>query len=115
MKRLFALVIGICCITYSATAENKTAKIRVKTSIYCDHCEKCESCGKRLEEAVYSVKGVKRVDLDVKNNQVDVVYNSLKTNTDRIRQAIAKVGFDADDVKGNTEEYDKWDNCCKKQ
>ena len=96
-------------------AQTKTATIQVKTSIYCDHCKRCESCGKRLQEAVFTEKGVKRVDIDDKVNSVKIVYNAAKTTPEKLRLAIAKVGFDADDVKGNPEAYAKWDDCCKRQ
>ncbi len=115
MKKTFMLMLVMICTALTGYAEQKVTTIKVKASIYCDHCKKCESCGKRLENAAYGVKGVKRVDLNEAEKSVEVVYNSEKTNPDAIRQAIAKVGFDADDVKGNPEAYAKWDDCCKKQ
>jgi periplasmic mercuric ion binding protein len=96
-------------------AKPKVATIQVKASIYCDHCKKCESCGKRLENAIYTEKGIKRVDIDEKTNIVSIVYNSEKTSPEKLRQAIAKAGYDADDVKGDAAAYATWDDCCKKQ
>ena len=113
MKKMITTVFLSAC-TLLAFAENKTATIQVKASIYCDHCEECESCGKRLEEAIYTEKGIKRVELNEATKTVSVVYNSGKTSADKIRAAIANVGFDADGVKGNPEAYAQWDECCKK-
>ncbi len=115
MKQLILSAICVLGLASTALADSKVAKIKVKASIYCDHCQKCESCGKRLENAIYDVKGVKRMDLNTADNTVEIVYNAEKTNPDKLRAAIAKVGFDADDVKGNQEAYEKWDDCCKKQ
>jgi copper chaperone CopZ len=115
MKKIVLVVLCLFGLSYISDAQNKIAKIRVKASIYCDHCQKCESCGKRLENAIYREKGVKRMDLDTDNKTVDIVYNSSKTDTDKLRQAIANAGFDADDVKGNPDAYATWDDCCKKQ
>lgn len=114
MKKVLFLSIAIVCFSFSSKAESKIAKIKVKASIYCDHCQKCESCGTRLENAIYNVKGVKRMDLNLTDNSVEVVYNSAKTNPEKIREAITEAGFDADDVKGNQDAYAKWDECCKK-
>ncbi len=113
MRNVFFLV-WMLCLTYTVNAESKVAKIKVKASIYCDHCQKCESCGKRLENAIYDVKGVKRMDLNLSDNTIDIVYNSEKTSPEKLRAAIANVGFDADDVKGNAKAYETWDDCCKK-
>ncbi|HEY1032099.1 MAG TPA: heavy metal-associated domain-containing protein [Flavipsychrobacter sp.] len=113
LKKILSLL-GIVFIGSNLNAQSKVETINVKTSIYCDHCKKCESCGKRLEEAVYKEKGVKRVDIDEKTKVVTISYNTTKTNPEQLRQAIASVGFDADNVKGDEKAYMSWDNCCKK-
>lgn len=102
-------------VSIASFGQSKVATIAVKASIYCDHCNRCESCGKRLKEAVFTEKGIKRVDVDEKTKTVNVAYNPQKTNPDQIRVAISKVGFDADDVKGNPEAYKELDDCCQKQ
>lgn len=114
MKKLFFLYILFAFASFGAAADNKVATINIKASIYCDHCKKCNSCGARLEKAVYTQKGIKRVDIDEANKTVSVVYNSEKTSPEKIRQAIAMVGFDADDVKADPKAYEKLDDCCKK-
>jgi mercuric ion binding protein len=98
-----------------AQAQTKVAKINVKTSIYCDHCKQCESCGKRLYNAIHAEKGIRKVSIDPDQKSIEVSYNSQKTCADAIRKAIAKVGFDADDVKADSAAYEKLDDCCKKQ
>lgn len=115
MKKIVLSALLMTGVVAGSYANQKVTSIKVKASIYCDHCKKCESCGKRLEDAIYSVKGVKRVDLNESEKSVVVTYNTEKTNQDAIKTAITKVGFDADDQKGNPEAYAKWDNCCKKQ
>jgi len=114
MRKILVLAILLVSF-YTSLAQNKIATIRVNASIYCDHCQKCESCGKRLEEAIFSEKGIKRVDIDEKEKTVNIVYNPTKTTPEKLRLAIAKVGFDADDIKGSAEAYAKWDDCCKRQ
>lgn len=114
MKKLFFLYIIFIVTSLTASADNKVATINIKASIYCDHCKKCNSCSVRLEKAVYTQKGIKRVDIDEANKTVSVVYNSEKTSPEKIRQAIALVGFDADDVKADPKAYEKLDDCCKK-
>ena len=101
--------------TYAANGQTKIATINVKASIYCDHCKQCESCGSRLEKAVFNEKGIKRVDLDETNKTLSIVYNPTKTSPEKIRKAISKVGFDADDIKADPIAYEMLDECCKKQ
>ena len=101
--------------TFSVNAQSKVVKIKVKASIYCDHCKQCESCGKRLYNAIQEQKGIRKVSIDPEQKTVEVTYNSEKVTADAIRQAIAHVGFDADDVKADPKAYELLDDCCKKQ
>ncbi|MCD6063497.1 MAG: heavy-metal-associated protein [Flavipsychrobacter sp.] len=115
MKSLYLFVILFATTVSLSFAQTKATTIAIKASIYCDHCRKCESCGERLEKAVFCEKGIKRVDIDEQQKTVNVIFNPKKTSPERIRQAIAKVGFDADDVQADPQAYLKLDDCCKKQ
>jgi hypothetical protein len=43
-----------------------------------------------------------------------VTYNKGKTSPEKIRKAISKVGYDADNVTADPKAYSKLDACCKK-
>lgn len=109
------LVLAISFLSIVSVAQSKVATIKVQASIYCDHCKRCESCGGRLEKAVFTERGIKRVDLDEESKSLTIIYNPQKTSPEKIRTAISKVGFDADDIKADPEAYEKLDECCKKQ
>ena len=53
------------------------------------------------------------VELDEKAMTIKVVYNSKKTNLDKVKTAITKLGYDADDLKADPNAYQSLDNCCK--
>ena len=90
----------------------KTAVI--KTVIHCDHCKQCETCGDKFNKDLYNEDGIKRVDVDAKAMTISVVYDSRKTDLDKIKVLISKLGYDADDVKASHEGIAKLDGCCKK-
>ena len=54
-----------------------------------------------FKESLPFVKGVKDYKFDEKTSKIAVAYDTKKTNPDAIRAAIAKLGFDADQVKAN--------------
>lgn len=114
MKKQFLMLV-LSGLTLQALAQNKVETVTIKAGINCDHCKQCESCGKRLENAVYTEKGIKRVDVDEKTKTIKIVYNTGKTSPAKIREAISKVGYDADDVKADPAAYARLDECCKKQ
>ena len=113
MKHIILFLL-LTVATITAQAQSKVLTVNIKSSIYCDHCKECPSCGKRLENAVYDLKGIKRVDIDEQAKTLVVVYNSEKTNPEEIKKAITQVGFDADDMKADPEAYAQLDDCCKK-
>jgi hypothetical protein len=42
-----------------------------------------------------------------------IYYNSKKTTLQAIKEGISKLGYDADEVKADTEAYESLDGCCK--
>lgn len=89
-------------------ADDKFETVKIKTSSQCDECKE------RIEEALAFEKGVKTADLDVETKIVTVTYKKGKTSPEKIRKAISKVGYDADDVAADKKAYAKLDACCKK-
>jgi len=59
------------------------------------------------------LKGVKAYKYDVNSYKVAVAYDAKKTNPDKIRAEIAKLGFDADQVKANEQARAKLPEECK--
>jgi len=89
-------------------AGGKFEIIKIKTSSQCGECKEI------IEEALAFEKGVKTADLDVETKIVTVTYKKGKTTPEKIRKAISKVGYDADNVAADKKAYAKLDACCKK-
>lgn len=112
-----AIIVLLAVISFSnfAIAAKGTEKIVIKTTIHCDHCTVCESCAPWLNKELKYITGVKFASLDVKAMTFTIEYNSAKTTPAKIRTAISKLGYDADDVKADATAYSKLDGCCKKK
>lgn len=95
-------------------AQEGMETVVIKTSIACDHCMECESCGLNIDTHIRQLKGIRQVKIDPETNTVEVRYKAGKTDPNSIRAALAKAGFDADDVKSDPHAYAKLDGCCKK-
>ena len=114
MKKVSILIVlcfAIIANTLNAQEKKevkKTEEIKIKVS------SQCNTCKETIEKALYFEKGVKSSNLDVKNKEVTVVYNPSKTTPDKIRLAISKAGYDADDVKADEVAYHKLPKCCQK-
>ncbi len=118
MRPLKFILIAFTAMLFANTASAQEKKVQtaiIKTAIYCDHCKQCESCGDRLQTTLLKEKGVQMVLLDEKEMTIKVTYNSKKTDLEKIKVAISKLGYDADNLKADAVAYEGLDGCCKKQ
>lgn len=88
--------------------EPKIKEIKIQTSAICGMCEE------RIESNMAYEKGVKSVELDDKTKIVTITYKVDKTDPKKLREAISKLGYDADDVEADPKAYAKLPACCKK-
>ena len=111
-----AVIVLLMFFSVSVFAQKKDniKTVVIKTMIYCDHCKQCETCGDKFNKDLYNEDGIKRVDIDSKAMTITVIYDSRKTDIDKIRLFISKLGYDADDIKADPAGVAKLDGCCKK-
>lgn len=113
-KQTLALLLTFVSLSVVAQKKDNIKTAVIKTKIYCDHCKQCETCGDKFNKDLYNEDGIKRVDIDSKANTITVIYDNRKTDLDKIRLFISKIGYDADDVKADPTGIAKLDGCCKK-
>lgn len=114
MKNLRTLLIPgaiMLLLMYATTIKAQdatTAELKIKTSAVCDMCKET------MEKHMAFEKGVKKSSLDVESKILTVIYNPKKTTPEKIRKAVSKSGYDADDIPADPKAYKKLDGCCKK-
>jgi len=102
-----AILLGQSIYAQTKKAD-KYSEIKIKTSAQCGMCKET------IEKAMAFEKGVKTSDLNVDTKVVTVKYDAAKTSPEKIKLAISKVGYDADEVKADPKAYSKLSPCCKK-
>ena len=115
MKKLILIIILALAANASFAQMANKQTITIKTNIYCDHCKKCESCGGRIDRELPFIKGITDFKFDEKAMTLAITYNTKITTPEKIRLAIAKAGFDADEIKADPKAVAKFDDCCLKQ
>lgn len=103
------LLVLVASVGKIKAQDSKWAVMTIKTSAV------CETCKETIEKALAFEKGVKRSSLNLDTKVVTVTYNPDKTTPEKIRQAIANSGYDADSVKANPKAYQNLPDCCKKE
>ena len=74
----------------------------------------CSNCKDNLTKVLNNVKGVKSYEIDIDKKMIHMNYDNTVTDINKIENAIAAAGYDADGKKANPEAYSKLDPCCKK-
>lgn len=111
MRTLF--IISLLVISKFAIGQSKPTetangfKIEIQTSAICQMCQHT------LEEDLAFEKGVKEATLNLDNKVMTIVYNSKKTDPDKLRKRITKVGYHADWIERDSTAYSKLPFCCK--
>lgn len=86
---------------------NKNAKYEIEVNGNCDMCQS------RIQKAAFSVQGVKSATWSVETHQLNLILNEEKANLLDIKKAVAKAGYDTDEVKATSESYTKLPGCCQ--
>lgn len=82
-------------------------KVEIKTSAICDMCKET------LEYDLTFEKGVKEAVLNLDDKVMSIVYNPKKTDVEKLRNRITKVGYHADWMARDSVAYEKLPFCCK--
>jgi periplasmic mercuric ion binding protein len=108
--RTMALIMISMLISTStfAQATKKVEEVKIQTSAVCGMCKD------RIEQNMAYEKGVTDVVLDLDTKIVTIKYKTGKTNPDKLRLAISKLGYDADGIEADKVAYEKLPPCCKK-
>lgn len=109
-KEFFCALVLIAVMSAGVTAaeKQKSAVVTIQTSAI------CESCKKRLETSLKTTEGVEEAMLNLNNKKIKIKYDPAKTNPDKLREAIANIGYDADGVKKKEDAYNKLPQCCQR-
>ena len=107
MKNLIILIALVGAATTASAQKKSVEKVTIQTSAV------CEMCKTTIEEGLAYAKGVREADLNLDDFKVTVTYRADKTDPEKIKQAIAKLGYTADNVKPTQKDFDKLNECCK--
>ncbi len=110
---LWGIAVGFTACSSSKNAAKNTngggtQTVKIKTSAQCGSCES------RIEGTLNKMAGIKMTDLNLSNKVLTVKYDSAKTSAEAIKKTVLSLGYDADDMAGNPEAYQKLPKCCQK-
>lgn len=90
---VIALLVGLTSINAQERKANaKAGQSEVVYFIPNMHCERCQA---KIEKAITPEKGVKDLVFDLKAQKLTIVYQKQETTPEKLRQALAKMGYEA--------------------
>lgn len=100
----FVFTTGFCL---SQKTEVKSKKVVIKTS------SQCGMCKDKIEGVLNYTKGIVYANLDVPTQKLTVKFKPNKISFVQLKNKIADIGYDADDVKAKEENIKKLPKCCQ--
>ncbi len=110
MKNLMkaaALALLLLPATHLHAQADKFAHLDIHTNAVCDQCKQ------RIESEMLYEKGVHAVKVDVAKEVIHVEYKATKTDPAKLREAVSKIGYLADDVQPNAAARKALPACCQ--
>jgi copper chaperone CopZ len=105
MKTIIIIFIGlIFTLKIHAQSTIITSTLSVKGN--------CGECKERIENAA-DIKGVKSATWDENTHIAQITYDTKKVSLNNIEMAIAKAGYETENIKADTSAYKKLPQCCK--
>lgn len=93
-KLLIALFATVLAGAFVFAPDAGAQKKKTETVVF-DAGITCDNCRRAVEAAIPFEKGVKDLKVDVAAKKITVVYDPEKTDAEKIRQAIEKLGYSA--------------------
>lgn len=104
---LTMMFLFVALSTQAQDKKNKNARYEFEVN------GNCEQCQKRIQKAAFSVAGVKSAIWNIESHQLSVSINEEKCSLMDVKNAVAKVGHDTDEIKATNAVYDKLHSCCQ--
>ena len=105
-KHLFlSLLFGIFCLSLSTqsfaqTGTLKKGEAEVTFSVNID----CPNCQKKVESKLPFEKGVKDMKVSLEKHEVWILYQTDKTDKEKLIAAIKKIGYEAKEITPEAKE-----------
>jgi mercuric ion binding protein len=106
MKTIFTILLVAITTMSMAQKTEKYQTVEIKTSALCGDCKE------RIENKLNYTKGVKYAELDIDSKVVTVKFKTKKISAQEVKEAIASVGYHADDVERDSAAFKELPGCC---
>ncbi len=105
MRWFIGSLIGLSAWLYGQKPVLDT--LQVKSSVV------CQTCRRTVIKGLSTQRGIRQVEVDLPSQTIIVVYRPDRTSPEAIRQAIRKLGYDADSLPRDPAAYESLPACCK--
>ena len=106
----FSIVLAICSIILGSTqvfaqTDKKTETFKVYGN--------CDMCKEHIEGALKKKDGILKKSWSPETKMLTITYDPSKITLTQIKQKIADVGYDTDEIQAKDEDYNKLHKCCQ--
>lgn len=107
LKLLAALSLLVVADSVLAQKAPKLAQLEIHSNPVCGECKQI------IETEMLYAKGVHAVNVDVDARLIHVEYKPKKTDPEKLRQAVTKIGYEADGLAPDMKARTALPMCCQ--
>ena len=113
MRQMSALLVTLSLLLISATVAEAQGSRRATASYWVS--VHCMSCQEKLVEHLRFERGVRDIDVLIEEKRVDIVYNSRRTDPERLGSAIERLGYEVKDYNEFSDSLAQGRGCCSQR
>ena len=107
------LSLGIIALLASCGGETKQIPSVTSVSESFHVFGNCGMCEKTIEGSLADIEGVSKADWSKETKQIEVEFDDSKIKLVDIKNKIAEVGYDMEDVRAEESVYSNLPGCCQ--
>jgi periplasmic mercuric ion binding protein len=109
MKSIQIIAVLLCGLLLGNTAFAQTKGVKKETIKVWGNCGMCKA---KIEKAAKTA-GATKANWNEETGELQVQYKASATSSEKIQAAVAKSGYDTQDVTADGEAYKKLHACCQ--
>ncbi len=111
MKKIKLIVLPLLGLLLTSCGDNaQSASTNTETFKVYGNCGMCE---KTIEGALKNVEGIEKNDWNKDTKMMEVTFDSKTITLKDIKQKIADVGYDTEEIRSTDQVYNNLHECCQ--
>lgn len=92
MKRFISIIVILTAFVIASARDLYMVTYKVQPQMH------CENCKKKIKDQLKFEKGVRAINISIKEQTVKLTYDADKTDTQKLSESLKKIGYKTTEI-----------------